>query len=344
MAFADYVAEVTNSVPGLEAPAAAKFVNRAWKEIRDIRKWSFLTQNKDLYAPAIVSAGTVTTTQFSPNITFDAAAIAALNASPSLPPIAGVPVGVGRQFRIGTSPSLTQISQAGTVYSLQTYDPVGGGATLDRPYAGASGSLQPYLVYRAYFEPPTTDFVRYISVTNYQSGYAIIRDALNVPQESLAIYDPQRQSTGDAYCLSSFMTDYQNPNNAGGTIAHEFWPHPTNPAVYTGLFRRRGTDLSPTQDLPNTFPDSVLIQRAMMHACQWALENVPSRPELQGTNWVIAKESREKMFREDLILAIKQDDEIQPLIAARVGKYYAQFPPGGMWLQSHALPLSAIQG
>lgn len=348
MAFADYVAELTTTVPGLEAPAAIKYLNRAWAEIRDIRQWSFLTQNKDMYAPPIVQAGTVTTTQFSPTIQFDATAIAALNASPMLPPIAAVPVGVGRQFRIGSSPSANQISNAGSVYSLLTYDPVAGVATLDRPYAGNSGSLQQYLVYRAYFEPPVTDFLRFISVTNYVSGYGIIRDALNVPQESLSIFDPQRQSTGDAYSLSPFMTDYQNPQASGGTMAFEFYPHPTNPAVYTGLFRRRGTDLSPTQDLPITFltgaGKEALIHRSLMHCCDWALMNVPNRPELQQTNWVLAKEEKVKMFRETIMLAIKNDDEIQPKLPMKVGKYYSQFPPGGQWLQSHALPLSAIQG
>jgi hypothetical protein len=346
LAFADYIAELTQ-IPGLEAPAAIKFIQRAWKEIRDVRTWSFLVQNKDLYAPQIVIAGTVTVTQFSPNIQFDAQAIAALNASPALPPIAAQSVGVGRQFRVGAvigTVANPALNNSGAVYSLLTYDPVGGGATLDRPFAGNGGPLQQYMVYRCYFEPPVTDFLRYIAVTNYTSGYAIIRDALSVPQESLAIFDPQRQSTGDAYSLSPFMTDYQNPNNPGGTIAHEFYPHPTNAAVYTGLFRRRGTDLSPTQDLPNTFPDSVLMARAFVHAADWALSNVPNKPELQGTNWVLFREGKEKMYRENLILAIKQDDEIFVKPSLRVGKYYATFPPGGQWLQSHALPLSTMQG
>lgn len=344
MAFADYVAELTTTIPGLEAPAAIKYVNRAWAEIRDIRKWSFLTQLKDVYAPPIVSAGTVTVTLFSPTITFDATAIAALNASQSLPPIASTSVGVGRQFRIGAiGSSNINFNSAGAVYSLLTYDNITGVATLDRPFAGASGALQQYLVYRCYFEPPVTDFVRYKAVTNYTSGYGIIRDALNVPQESLAIFDPQRQSTGDAYYLSPLMTDYQNPNAIGGTIAHEFYPHPTNPSIYTCLFERRGTDLSPTQDLPNTFPSQALIHRALMHGCDWALMNVPNRPELQGTNWVIAKESKEKMFREAIILSIKQDDEIMPKLAMRVGRYFSQFPPGGQWLQSHSLPLGYNQ-
>lgn len=344
MAFADYVAELTTTIPGLEAPAAIKFVNRAWAEIRDIRKWSFLTQLKDVYAPPIVSAGTVTVTQFSPAITFDATAIAALNASQAQPPIASTSVGVGRQFRIGSvGSSNINFNSAGAVYSLLTYNSGTGAATIDRPFAGNSGALQQYMVYRCYFEPPVTDFVRYKAVTNYTSGYGIIRDALNVPQESLAIFDPQRESTGDAYYLSPLMTDYQNPNAVGGTIAHEFYPHPTNPAIYTCLFQRRGTDLSPTQDLPNTFPPHVLIHRALMLACDWALKNVPNRPELQGTNWVIAKESEDKDFRGTIITAMKQDDEITPIQPVRVGRYFAQFPPGGQWLQSHSLPLGYNQ-
>lgn len=349
MAFNDYVAEITNTIPGLEAPAAIKYLNRAWALVRAIRKWSFLIQFKDLYAPPIVTAGTVTATQFSPTITFDAAAIAALNASPSLPPIASQSIGVGRQFRLGSASSSGTFNNAGSVYSLQTYNNITGVATLDRPFSdNAGGSLLQYMVYRCYFEPPVTDFIRYISVTNYASGYAIIRDALNVPQESLDIFDPQRQSTGDAYSLSPLVTDYQNPNNAGGTIAHEFYPHPTNPAVYRALYERQGSDLSPTQDFPNTFigqaGQDAVIHKALELACDWALMNVPNRAELQQTNWVLAKEGQKEHFKEAIIQALKKDDEIRPRLPMRVGKYYANFPPGGQWLQSHALPLSALQG
>lgn len=342
MAFNDYVAELVGAVPRLPAPYAISLVNRAWAEIRDIRLWSFLLQSKSINVPAMVTTGTVSVTQFSVNITFDATAIAALNASPSQPPIASTSVGVGRQFRIAGQGGSSLISNAGPLYTLLTYNSTTGAATLDQPYQDKTGVGLAYMVYKAYFEPPVTDFVRYRVVTNYTSGYSIIRDALNVPQESLAVFDPQRQSTGDAYYISPFVTDYINPSGTG-VPAHEFYPHPVVPSTYVELFERRGQPLSPSQDLPSTFPSHVLVHRAMKHACDWALKNVPMMPELQITNWVQAIESAEASFRETLILAIKQDDTFFPHSPMRVGRYYSQFPLGGQWLQSHALPPGYLQ-
>ena len=341
MAFQDYVAELIAAVPRLSPPLAIILVNRAWAEIRDIRMWSFLLQSKSIAVPAVVSAGTVSVTQFSDTITFDATARAALNASQISPPIASTSIGVGRQFRIAGGGS-SLISNTGPLYTMLTYNSSTGVTQLDQPYQDKSGVAQGYLVYKAYYEPPVPDFVKYRVITNYTSGYGIVRDALNVPQESLAIFDPQRQSTGDAYYISPFVTDYINPSGTG-VPAHEFYPHPTVPSTYVELFERRGQALSPTQDLPSTFPSHVLIHRAMMHGCDWALKNVPMMAELQSTNWVTAKQSAEASFRETLILAIKQDDQFFPLMPMRVGRYYSQFPLGGQWLQSHALPPGYMQ-
>lgn len=342
MAFNDYVAELVGAIPRLSAPYAITLVNRAWAEIRDIRLWSFLLQSKSVPVPAAVTAGTVSVTQFSANITFDATAIAALNASQAQPPIASTSIGVGRQFRIGSLGGSSLISNSGPLYTLLTYNPVTGAATLDQPYQDTTGASFSFQVYKAYFQPPVTDFVRYRSITNYTSGYSIIRDALNVPQESLDVFDPQRQSTGDAYYVSPFVTDYINPSGTG-VPAHEFYPHPVVPATYVELYERRGLPISPTQDLPSTFPPHVLVHRALMHGCDWAMKNLAMFQELQLTNWVQAKQSAEENFRETLILAIKQDDTIFPHMPMRVGRYYSQFPLGGQWLQSHALPPGYMQ-
>jgi len=291
--------------------------------------------------PGIVTAGTVAVTQFSPSITFDATAIAALNASQLSPPIASTSIGQGRQFRVGSQAS-TLIANSGPLYTILTYNSVTGVTTLDQPYQDKTGSGLLYQVYKAYYEPPVTDFVAYRSIVNKTSGYAITRDSLNVPQESLDVFDPQRQSQGDAYYVSPFLTDYINPSGTG-VPAHEWYPHPTFLATYDVFFVRRGQALSPTQDVPSTFPSHVLMHRAMMHGCDWAMKNLAMFPELQLTNWVQAKKEAKDSFRDTLILAIKQDDQFMPNMPMRVGRYYSQFPLGGQWLQSHALPPGYMQ-
>lgn len=321
--FIDYCSELVGTIPRLPFPLAQKLVNRAWLDIRQLRLWSFLVSSADNLSALNVSTGTVTVVQGVNQVTLDATAAAAL--SPLVfanPPLAAPTVGIGRQIRIGSIPG-----SAGPLYSILAYD----GAftlTLDRNYAETSGAGLNYMCYKAYFSPPVSDFVRYFTVTNVSAGYTVKGKKLYYTQRQLNSIDPQRGGTGDAYIISAYEPD------ANGNPVHEWYPHPVNQHTYNCLFQRRGTDLSSTVDLPPTFPSDVLIAKAFTHAAAWAQANLAQYPELQMTNWVMFSQDRKQEFKDALIQAIKQDDEISPLIPFQQGSSF-DFPLGGQFLQGH---------
>jgi hypothetical protein len=328
MAYRSYVSELVGTIPKLPYPLAQKLVNRAWKDIRDARLWSFLVQTGDIETAAIITTGSVSVTQGSPVIQLDADSSTALQAvailPPPLPPLASPDLGVGRQIRIGVTGS------GGPLYTIIAADFGSSPATLtvDRPYAAVTGTNQPYMVYKAYYTPPFDDFLRYFSVTNMNAGYTIRGKKLYYTQAKLNAIDPQRGGTGDAYIISAYKP------GTGGIPVHEWYPQPVNAATYNCVCQRRGTDLSDSVDLPSTFPDSVLMARAFMHAADWALANVATYPELAQTNWPIFKAGKQSLYKDELILAIKQDDEISPLVPFLQGSYF-DFPLGGQFLQGH---------
>lgn len=328
--FSKLITELEGAIPHLPRIHAAQLVTRSWEEICDLRSWSFLVQYADIYAPLLIQAGAVTVLLGSNIVLADATAKAALNLvalSPNpVPPLSGE-IGTCRQFRVGSS------TASGPIYNISAYDSISGLITLDRPYTGDNATGQPYLVYKCYYSLPSTNFLKYDSIVNPFSGYGIIRDALNVPQQSLNIFDPQRCSFGDAYYLSPFR------DTITGNIVHEFYPHPQTNTTYQALYRVFATPFDIATDLPATMPYYLVAHRSYMQACDWALQNVGNFPELAQTNWVLAKKSRQSDFESARIMAIKRDDAISPMLPVRCGRYYANFPMGGQWLQSHALPL-----
>lgn len=326
MAFRDYCSELVGVIPRLPYPYAQTLINRAWSNIRDQRLWSWLVGTGDILSADNITAGSMTTAQNSITVIADAGATSALNAVVfSNPPLASPMLGQGRQIRIGVTGS------GGPVYSIVTWDGAGT-ITIDRPYVDPTnssiGSNQSYQCYKCYFEPPTQDFLRYLTIRNMRAGYSIRGKKLYYTQQKLNAVDSQRGGTGDAYIVSEFRA------NKAGAPVHEWYPHPVNGAVYNCLYQRRGVDLSNTVDLPTTLPSSLLMAKAMAHAATWAQANVSTYPELAGTNWSMFRSEMQAQYKDELIQAIKQDDEISPITPFLQGSYF-DFPLGGQFLQGH---------
>lgn len=131
------------------------------------------------------------------------------------------------------------------------------------------------------------------------------------------------------------------PLPANSIDVHEWYPHPTNARTYNAIYQRRGTNLSATVDLPYSFKSDTLMHLAVIQGCDWALANIANKPELANTNWIMMKESKKKDFRDALVQAIKQDDEISPLTPFQQGSQY-DLPLGGEFVQSH--DMSSILG
>lgn len=297
--------------------------------LQDMRLWSFnVVHDGQLFAPNSVSAGAVTATFGSTTITPDATALAALTAvALATPPLASPTFGVGRQIRIGASPQ-------GPLYTITAYD--GATVTIDRPYGEADVTDAPYQVYRAYYAPPlnagaaSPKFIRYFSIVNTSSGYSIRGRRLAYTQEQLNAIDPQRGATGDPY-----ITAYKGPNSVGQPVI-EMYPNPVVQRCFLCQFQQRWAALSPSVDLPQMPYDLVgcLMYLVKRLGGEWALSNISTYPELQQVNWVGYMQIQDKGFKETRTQCIKQDDEIDPLIAKLQGSIF-DFPLGGQFLQGH---------
>jgi hypothetical protein len=168
-----------------------------------------------------------------------------------------------------------------------------------------------------------------LTIENANSGYGIRNKNLYLSQAQLNTYDALRGASGDAYKVAAFR------NDSTGLPIHEFYPHPTNPALYTAIFQRRGLPLSATSDLPVTLPSSLLMARALIHASDWASGVIGIYPELAQVNWQLFRLAKEKQYKETLINCVRADDEIFPRLPFLQGGNNDNFPPGGSFLQSH---------
>ena len=327
MAFADYVAELKGECPKISPFLSQKFINRAWSDIRDSDEWSFLEGQAILQAPAVVTAGAISFTQFGNTITGNAAASAAW--TPLLlgtPPFIATTNSLGQPL-IGTGYQIRMTN--GPLYSVigaSLANPAAIVLTVDRIISEASQTTIPYQAYRAYYGAPSLDFLRYISVTNFAQGFTIRGRRLDGDQRNLNAIDPQRGATEDMYFMFSLFAD------ANGMPIKEGWPHPVNQQGYIAIYKRRGTDLSPTVDIPQNFPVNCLMEGAKKYAAQWMAtqRRVPG----DDTDWELTAKFHAQNYEGNLASAKKKDSSLRtppPII-----RHGANYPPfGSGFYQNH---------
>ena len=300
MAFADMVAEIRGSVPKISISYAPTLVNRAWREIRESTLWSFnLFESAWISPPPLIGVGGVTTTQGLSTITFDAIAKAAINASVIANPYAPATV---RQFRIGV----------GGIYSLIQYDPVAGGATLDRPFADPSITDQSFQLYQLYYTAPYKDFVSWFSVRNPQM---FINLKLNTTRAQLDAMDPQR--TWYQFPTRVVPLSYDNRGagtvNASATLGFklfELWGQPVTPYTYQCYGCRAGVALvNPADTLPSVIGEDIVLAKARFYAYEWAEANKGMAPRDQGPDFRFLMGQVDTVYRKLLTHYRKEDRE-----------------------------------
>lgn len=320
MAFIDMQAELRGSVPKLPFSLAATIINRAWKRIREAHLWSFNMLEFAWSSPAVVTSGSVTVVQGSPNVTFDATAIAALNASVLATPVSLI---TQRQLRVGTS----------GIYNIIAYNAVSGAAILDRPWFDLSGAAVGYQVYQVYYVPPVQDFLMLISVRNPQM---FLDFDLTKTREWLDRADPQRfQYTWPAYAVP-FAIDQRGAGtvNASSTLGfqmYELWGQPVQQFTYQCYGLRRGVDLvNPTDTLPIPVGEDIVISRAKYWAYEWAAANQGIAPRNSAPDWKFMMGATMAEYKDMLITYRRQDKEFLnnyrilnlPAVKARILGHY----------------------
>jgi hypothetical protein len=324
--YKDFWGELISQVPKLSNFQAQRFVNRAWKDIRDSRQWSFLKTEGILFSPAVITTGVFNVTRFSNVVTASAAAITALNNLNN-------PLLTKRQIRFG--------SGATPVYNIAVVDAgfAGNGLLyLDRPYKEPSNSAVGYRVYRCYYGGPevttvavdgtattteTTDLLRFNDIYNPTNARSFV--GLNLPRELLDRRDPQRAIVGNIpYYLFAYKSDSNN------NPLYEMWPHPTAAQAYLCSYQRRGIDFaSDTETLPSAIPDDLLMERALFYACAWAAKNAAKYKELVGVNWKLEQAAHRKEYSTIssaspglLEIAQRNDEELYPQSVIQVNNSY----------------------
>jgi len=329
---------------------AEKYVQRAWRAIRDKRLWAFLATDGAIVCPAVVSTGSAAIVQYTNTVTLDAVASAALLAQTVVGAVPGL---TNQQIRFGaTTPAM------GQVYNILTADATVPAAillTLDRVVQEATNAVAGLQVYRCYITPPSADFLKWESVVDMANA---IRPKLDSSSAYFDAKDPQRSSQGLAYFLGRYAGAFipdpitgivsPNPNVDVGAIVYELWPHPTQGQVFYVRFRRRGTDFTSITDTqPAEITDDLILSRALyadVYPFVGAnIGNFPAFKSMPLTLLITAKQKEYNILLQD---AKRNDDEtaLQSVIYRGHGlrtrgmggfKGDDNFPIDSNYLQSH---------
>ncbi len=307
MAFEDYATELLGYVPKLSILLAKKHVNRAWRDIRDSRRWSFLIQEMVLQAPGQITAGSASVTQFSTQVVLDATAAAAVIAAI----VVGNPPITDRQFRVANGP-LYNISSFNGVNTL----------TLERAYQEQTNATASYLIYRCFFAV-SSDFRRWVSVFDPVNNYRMRRENLSRTKEEVDRADPQRGS----FSTPIWMAAYRNVTQP----VYEMWPHPVSQISYIALYERRGINFAAGESLPAAIPEDLLLDRARYHAYQWAM----TQPNPDGIDWKVLLLEAKQSYSEQLNKSKLVDEETFLQNFSEDESGLRPFPIDANWLQSH---------
>ena len=322
MAFEDLSSELAGWIPQLPPPLAGTLVNRAWRDICRSRLWSFLVEDAQVFAPALLSTGTVAVTQFSSLVTGNAAASAAW-----LPLVLNTGAAfTKRQFRVGTSGPIYNITAVDTSIATAIVLTIKSSNASDIGYSGATNAAATYQILRYYYDAPSTDFLRWESFYEPSAGYPL---KINKQKTMIDRIDPLRSQQGQAYVVANYRA------SATGAPQFELWPTPTTETVYSTSYHRSGVNLVAGDNLPNAIPDEFVMARAKMRAGMWAIANQGKIPELRGADWRFFISTAEKDYL-NLLPAVKKADEetfMQNLIRRRL---LPAFLNDGKYLQSHA--------
>jgi hypothetical protein len=302
MAFQDMAAELRGSVPKLPFSYTKTLINRAWNVIRNSNLWSFNLFESAWITPPMLNTGTVTATQGSASITFDpSVAVPAIAAWQTANPYV---LFTQTQFRI---------SAVGGIYNIIAYNPSTGVATLDRIFADAGGAGQSYMVYQVYYTPPMSDFLTWISVRNPQMFIDLI---LTSTRGEIDARDPQRSWFQFPTNVVPFGTDQRGagtatPSATLGYPLYELWGQPVTPFVYQCYGIRKGTPLvNPTDTLPFSIGEDIVLARAREYAYEWAEANKSMEPRAIGPDFKFLMGKSHDEYMKLLTLYRKQDKEL----------------------------------
>lgn len=315
-ALLDLVSELSGTLPGLSPLLATKYINRALTHIYTERTWSFLLTDGVLVCPAQITAGTAAITQYSPTVTLNAAASAAVQTQ-----VLGTAEPGIQQLQIRFTLTAPAASQVYSIIGADNTNPAAVVLTLDRDVLEATAVTSGYAIYRSLVVPPLPDFLRWEALTDVANAITIAGQKLTTTAAHFDWLDPQRTANGLAYWLGAWggnrisdaSTGATVPNATAdaGTPIYELWPSPTSGQTFYARFRRKGATLTnPTDEAPAGISDDLILSRALYRdAYPFAAANVANFPQMKHANWLSLIVAARAAYREALLLAKKTDVE-----------------------------------
>jgi hypothetical protein len=321
---AQFASELKVWFTQIDPLACPTLVARAWQDIRKAREWSFLKQTGCIFAPSIITLGTVQVTQFSTSVVADGTAAPLWNAVAfTLPPAYPLTL---RQFRV----------TGGPIYNIIAWDDATSTATLDRPYAETSASGGSYMIYQPYWPAPAVDFSRWLSIVDPSNTYSFRYRNLYRTQKEIDARDPGRFSYAIPIALAAH--DYVTvPGDSQPRPRFEAWPHPVQQIGYVCEYMIEGDSLGTTGNIPRQVPDQVVMARARHYAHQVVAMQPNVDVKTKAFHLQQAKVSDAEYF--DLLNRAKLDDNVifdSRLVENQNGPYLSG-PLDSNFLQSHVV-------
>jgi hypothetical protein len=291
---------------------AQEWIQWSFRKIGETRSWSWLQKPNQFLVPDAVNSGTVNLaandqTVFGVGTTWDGSE-------------------VGKQFRTGlTYP----------IYDIGAVDTNAQSLTLTQPWGGPAIAGTGYQIYRAYYTVPE-DFHSFITVWDPAYNWQLWT---RPTQFELNIWDSQRASSGNGYCVS--FRDYNSDFVAAGSPAlprYEIWPQQYTQKCYPYLYEARWQDLNDTgAALPRYIRGDVLVEGALWQCAMWPGAS-PSAAN-PYFNLTLAK-MHQDTFMKAVYELERQDDELNDQIVtytSHLSLPWAPFPfADSRFLQSHA--------
>lgn len=202
----------------------------------------------------------------------------------------------------GTVITLTAIiaGTAGNALALSISDATYGVAVA---FSGGTDGGATYQIYKAYFSPPSIDFLSFTSVKDIQNGRNL---KLDLTRDDLNRKDPMRQSFGNPDYVALGKAD------SAGEIKVELWPHMLSAYSLVVEYERAGEDFEADDVLPLVIPESLLMERALCYACRWANDNRNRYDALKGINWAVNIAAHELNYTHQLMKVQIVDEEGSP--------------------------------
>lgn len=301
--FQQLVGEVRLYAPGTPLPLAQKFVRDAYRRTTSRFSWAGQRAESAFVVPAPYITGTVSVTQNNASVT--GASTVWTSAM------------VGRQLVVsGRAPFYTIATFVSTT-----------SITLDRVYAGTTGSDKTYEIVQVYMIAPS-DLIRLDSVLDPDNW---LRLRLNWTQEQLDSIDPERSNTSAgptprAVAAASFSST--------GVPRYELWPRPTGAKSYPVRYTKRLADLSANSDTPiEQIRGDVLRYGALAQLALW-----PGTAESPNPfHSLDLHKEYETLFQREIDYLERLDQEIRmDSLSYDDGPSPPFFPIDARFMQSHA--------